>query len=223
MDDRQRQTPYLDALSAYAAPQPSAPACSRPQGRAGGRPGAARGDRRARAEHGRPGADPRHRRGRGAHAVRAGPAPGGGGVGRQASMVPDQRRLAGQPRRPGLALAHRGGEVVVQRNAHSSTIDALVLSGMRPTFAAPEVDSELGIAHCLTPETLERGPGGNAGSGRGMGDLADLLRRGRRHPRRSRRWPTRAACRWSWTRRGGRTWPSTRRCPSTRWRRERTW
>ncbi len=46
------------------------------------------------------------------------------------------------------------GEVVVQRNAHSSTIDALVLSGLRPTFAAPELDPELGIAHCLTAETL---------------------------------------------------------------------
>src|ERR1700682_4922451 len=56
----------------------------------------------------------------------------------------------------GLALAHRGGEVVLQRNAHSSTIDALVLSGLRPTFAAPEVDAELGIAHCLAPETLDR-------------------------------------------------------------------
>jgi arginine decarboxylase len=56
----------------------------------------------------------------------------------------------------GLALAHRGGEVVVQRNAHSSTIDALVLSGLRPTFAAPETDPELGIAHCLTAEALER-------------------------------------------------------------------
>jgi lysine decarboxylase len=56
----------------------------------------------------------------------------------------------------GLALAHLGDEVVVQRNAHSSTIDALVLSGMRPTFAAPELDPELGIAHCLTEETLER-------------------------------------------------------------------
>jgi arginine decarboxylase len=42
----------------------------------------------------------------------------------------------------GLALAHRGSEVVVQRNVHSSTIDALVLSGLRPTFAAPEVDPE---------------------------------------------------------------------------------
>jgi lysine decarboxylase len=55
----------------------------------------------------------------------------------------------------GLAVAHYGGEVVVQRNAHSSTIDALVLSGLRPTFAAPEVDAELGIAHCLTARTLD--------------------------------------------------------------------
>jgi lysine decarboxylase len=54
----------------------------------------------------------------------------------------------------GLALAHAGDQVVVQRNAHSSTIDALVLSGMRPTFAAPEIDPELGIAHCLTEDTL---------------------------------------------------------------------
>jgi lysine decarboxylase len=55
----------------------------------------------------------------------------------------------------GLALAHHGDDVVLQRNAHSSTIDALVLSGLRPTFAAPELDPELGIAHCLTAETLE--------------------------------------------------------------------
>jgi arginine decarboxylase len=56
----------------------------------------------------------------------------------------------------GLALAHHGEEVVLQRNAHSSTIDALVLSGLRPTFAAPEVDPDLGIAHCLLAETLDR-------------------------------------------------------------------
>jgi arginine decarboxylase len=55
-----------------------------------------------------------------------------------------------------LALAHSGGEVVVQRNAHSSTIDALVLSGLRPVFVAPELDPELRIAHCLTAESLER-------------------------------------------------------------------
>jgi arginine decarboxylase len=53
-----------------------------------------------------------------------------------------------------LALAHGGDRVVVQRNVHSSVIDGLVLSGMRPTFAAPELDAELGIAHCLSPEAL---------------------------------------------------------------------
>jgi arginine decarboxylase len=55
----------------------------------------------------------------------------------------------------GLALAHHGDEVVVQRNAHSSAVDALVLSGLRPKFVAPELDPELGIAHCLLPQTLD--------------------------------------------------------------------
>jgi arginine/lysine/ornithine decarboxylase len=63
-----------------------------------------------------------------------------------------------------LALAHaEGGEVVVQRNIHSSTIDGLVLSGLRPTFVQPELDPELQLAHCLTPdalaEALDRTPG----------------------------------------------------------------
>src|SRR5580704_10487458 len=55
----------------------------------------------------------------------------------------------------GLALAHLGDQVVLQRNGHSSTIDALVLSGLRPTFVAPEIDDELGIAHCLLPQSLD--------------------------------------------------------------------
>src|SRR3954447_11560786 len=53
-----------------------------------------------------------------------------------------------------LALAHAGRSVVVQRNAHSSTIDGIILSGLRPSFVAPELDPELKIAHCLTPESL---------------------------------------------------------------------
>src|SRR3954452_5268628 len=55
-----------------------------------------------------------------------------------------------------MALAHRGRDVVVQRNCHSSTIDGLVLSGLRPSFMAPELDEELRIAHTVTPETLDR-------------------------------------------------------------------
>lgn len=54
-----------------------------------------------------------------------------------------------------LALAHFGDRVVVQRNVHSSIIDGLVLSGLRPRFVAPELDPELGIAHCLKPESLD--------------------------------------------------------------------
>src|SRR5205814_2996612 len=54
-----------------------------------------------------------------------------------------------------LALAHTGDAAVVQRNAHSSTIDGIILSGLRPTFVAPALDGELGIAHCLTPESLD--------------------------------------------------------------------
>jgi arginine decarboxylase len=55
-----------------------------------------------------------------------------------------------------LALAHAGAELVVQRNVHSSVVDGLILSGLRPAFAAPELDPELQVAHCLTPDSLER-------------------------------------------------------------------
>ena len=55
-----------------------------------------------------------------------------------------------------MALAHLGSEVLVQRNCHSSTIDGLVLSGLRPIFMAPALDDELRIAHTVTPETLDR-------------------------------------------------------------------
>jgi arginine decarboxylase len=54
-----------------------------------------------------------------------------------------------------LTLGHRGQRVVTQRNAHSSTIDALIMSGLRPTFVAPELDPELYIAHCMTPDALD--------------------------------------------------------------------
>jgi arginine decarboxylase len=54
-----------------------------------------------------------------------------------------------------LTLAHLGDQVVLQRNVHSSTVDALVLSGLRPTFASPELDPELHVAHCLTPDALD--------------------------------------------------------------------
>jgi arginine decarboxylase len=60
-----------------------------------------------------------------------------------------------------LALRHSGRRVIVQRNVHSSTIDGLILAGLEPTFVAPELDPELGLAHCLTPEALESALDGN--------------------------------------------------------------
>jgi lysine decarboxylase len=55
-----------------------------------------------------------------------------------------------------LALAPLGTRVVTQRNSHSSVVDGLVLSGGVPTFVAPEYDPELGMAHGVTPEALDR-------------------------------------------------------------------
>jgi arginine decarboxylase len=54
-----------------------------------------------------------------------------------------------------LALRHAGRSVVMQRNVHSSAIDGSILADMAPTFIAPELDPELGVAHCPTPGALE--------------------------------------------------------------------
>jgi arginine decarboxylase len=55
-----------------------------------------------------------------------------------------------------LALAPPGERVVIQRNSHASVIDGLVLSGGSTTFVSPEYHDELGMALCITPESLER-------------------------------------------------------------------
>ncbi|MBJ7328943.1 MAG: amino acid decarboxylase [Solirubrobacteraceae bacterium] len=65
-----------------------------------------------------------------------------------------------------LALAPLGAPVVVQRNAHASVVDGLVLSGGMPTFVSPEYDEALGMAHGVTADSLaaalERTPGARA-------------------------------------------------------------
>jgi lysine decarboxylase len=54
-----------------------------------------------------------------------------------------------------MAVAHAGRDVVVQRNVHGSVVDGLVLGGLVPTFVSPELDPELGVAHCLAPDAFE--------------------------------------------------------------------
>ena len=65
-----------------------------------------------------------------------------------------------------LALAPLGAPVVVQRNAHASVIDGLVLSGGLPTWVPPQYEPELGMAHGVTPDSLraalEATPGARA-------------------------------------------------------------
>src|SRR3954468_9858176 len=55
-----------------------------------------------------------------------------------------------------LALAPLGAPLVAQRNAHASVIDGLVLSGGLPTWIPPAYEPELGMAHGITPESLEQ-------------------------------------------------------------------
>jgi arginine decarboxylase len=55
-----------------------------------------------------------------------------------------------------LALAPPGTRLVLQRNSHASLIDGLILSGGTPSWVAPEYDTELGMAHGVTPEALKR-------------------------------------------------------------------
>ncbi|MBE2316472.1 amino acid decarboxylase [Solirubrobacter sp. CPCC 204708] len=55
-----------------------------------------------------------------------------------------------------LALAPLGAPVVVQRNAHASVVDGLVLSGGLPTWVAPEYEPVLGMAHGVTAEAVAR-------------------------------------------------------------------
>ncbi len=55
-----------------------------------------------------------------------------------------------------LALAPQGRQVILQRNSHASLIDGLILSGGSASLVAPEYDAQLGIAHGVTPEAIER-------------------------------------------------------------------
>src|SRR4051812_24344933 len=154
-DPAQRRAPYLDALIAYAERDPAR--LHVPGHKAG------------------PGADPQLAAalGDGALALDIPSLTWGIDIGPEPTPFNEAQRLAAEAwgaKRcwflingasqgnlvAGMALAHAGRGVVVQRNAHSSTIDALILSGMRPSFMRPEVDHELGIAHCITPETLDR-------------------------------------------------------------------
>ena len=51
--------------------------------------------------------------------------------------------------------AARGRQVVVQRDAHPATVAGLVVAGLEPHWLAPEVDPIAGVAHGVTPASLD--------------------------------------------------------------------
>lgn len=54
-----------------------------------------------------------------------------------------------------LMTALRPGDtVLLPRNSHKSAVSALIMSATRPVYMPPEVDRELLIDHCVTPETV---------------------------------------------------------------------
>lgn len=59
-----------------------------------------------------------------------------------------------------------GDSVLLPRNSHKSATSALIMSATKPIYMTPEVDAELHIDHCVTPQTvraaLEKNPDARA-------------------------------------------------------------
>lgn len=53
-----------------------------------------------------------------------------------------------------MAALNPGDRVAVPRNSHKSMLGGLVMSGAEPVYMRPEVDEELRMDHCVTPETV---------------------------------------------------------------------
>ena len=115
-----------------------------------------------------------------------------------------------------LAIAPLGASVVVQRNSHASVVDGLVLSGGVPTYVAPEYEDELGMAHGVTPESLERAIEKGGGAARPSSSSRRPTTGWPPTWRAARPCATRPACRLSSTRRGARTSASTPTCRPAR-------
>jgi lysine decarboxylase len=55
-----------------------------------------------------------------------------------------------------MTACNPGDEIAVPRNSHKSMLGGLVMSGAKPIYMQPEVDEELHMDHCVSPETIER-------------------------------------------------------------------
>jgi arginine decarboxylase len=55
-----------------------------------------------------------------------------------------------------LTVCAPGEKIIVPRNVHKSIMSAIIFAGARPIFVSPVMDHELGIAHGITPQSVER-------------------------------------------------------------------
>ncbi|MBV8149702.1 MAG: aminotransferase class I/II-fold pyridoxal phosphate-dependent enzyme [Candidatus Eremiobacteraeota bacterium] len=53
-----------------------------------------------------------------------------------------------------MTAANPGDKIAVPRNSHKSMLGGLVMSGAEPIYMQPEVDEELHMDHCVTPQTV---------------------------------------------------------------------
>lgn len=54
-----------------------------------------------------------------------------------------------------MSVVNAGDTIIVPRNVHKSVTAGIILSGATPVFMQPELDKKVGIAHGVTPETVE--------------------------------------------------------------------
>ena len=54
-----------------------------------------------------------------------------------------------------LSTTNPGDKIIIPRNAHRSAISAAILGRLNPVYILPEVDTKLGIAMGIKPETVE--------------------------------------------------------------------
>jgi len=54
-----------------------------------------------------------------------------------------------------MSVVSTGDKIIIPRNVHKSVTAGIILSGATPVYMQPELDKRVGIAHGVTPETVE--------------------------------------------------------------------
>ena len=63
-----------------------------------------------------------------------------------------------------IAARGLGSDIVMQRSAHSSFVDGILVGGLRPGFVTPSIDLDRGIHHGVTPDDVRRAIDAHPGS-----------------------------------------------------------